>query len=197
METLIALDTWLFLKLNAGVANGFFDWLMPIITNIRHFRIPIIVMLAALALFGGGKGRSAVLLALITLTITDQVSSTILKPWIGRIRPCHVVEGARVITGCGNNLAFPSGHATNTMAAAILFGSIYRRALLPALVLSVLVSYSRIYIGIHYPVDIVGGWIIGGGIAWGIVNLYHKALRQHMEQWRPFRPRLRERQQSG
>ena len=192
MDALIAFDTWLFLKLNAGVANSVFDWLMPIITNIRNFRIPIIAMLAALALFGGGKGRLTVLLAFITLTITDQVSSTILKPWIGRIRPCHVVEGARVITACGNNLSFPSGHATNTMAAAILFGLIYRRALIPALVLSVLVSYSRIYIGIHYPGDMVAGWIIGGGIAWGMVKLYHNVLRRRLERWRLFRPRWRE-----
>lgn len=191
MEHLITIDTWLFLKLNAGVANAFFDWLMPIITNIKYFRIPMIVMLAALAIFGGGKGRSAVLLALITLTITDQFSSTILKPWIGRIRPCHVVEGARVIVGCGNSLSFPSGHATNTMAAAILFGSFYRRALIPALVLSIMVSYSRIYIGIHYPFDIIGGWIIGGGIAFGMVTLYRKALRQQMGRLQIFRPRAR------
>jgi undecaprenyl-diphosphatase len=192
MDTLIAIDTWLFLKLNAGAANAFFDWLMPIITNIRYFRIPMIAMLIALALFGGGKGRSAVLLALVTLTITDQFSSALLKPWVGRIRPCHVVEGARVITGCGHSLSFPSGHATNTMAAAILFGSFYRRALIPALVLSVMVSYSRIYIGIHYPADMFGGWIISGGIALGMVTLYRKALRKELERWRLFRPRTRE-----
>ncbi len=197
MDSLIAIDTWLFLKLNAGAANAFFDWLMPIITNIKYFRIPMIVMLVALALFGGGKGRSAVLLALITITITDQLSSTYLKPWIGRIRPCHVVEGVRIITGCGNSLSFPSGHATNTMAAAILFGAFYRRALIPALVLSVAVSYSRIYIGIHYPADILAGWIIGGGIALGMVTLYRKALRKELERWRLFRPRAREKLSSN
>lgn len=187
MDHLITIDTWLFLKLNAGVANAFFDWLMPIITNIKYFRIPIIVGLIALAVFGGGKGRTAVLLAVITLTITDQFSSSVLKPWIGRIRPCHVVEGARVIVGCGGSLSFPSGHATNTMAAAIFFGSFYRRALIPALVLSIMVSYSRIYIGIHYPADMLAGWIIGGGIAYGMVTLHCKVLRKQMDRLRLFR----------
>ncbi len=191
MDHLIAIDTWLFLKLNAGVANSFFDAIMPVITNIKYFRIPLIVMLIALFIFGGGKGRTAVLLAVITLTITDQFSSTYLKPWIGRVRPCHIVEGARVIVGCGHSLSFPSGHATNTMAAAIFFGSFYRRSLIPALFLSVMVSYSRIYIGVHYPFDMFAGWIIGGGIAIGMVTLHRRILRQHMDRVRLFRPHWR------
>jgi undecaprenyl-diphosphatase len=189
MDSLIGIDTWLFLHLNAGVANSFLDWLMPIVTNLAYYRIPLIAALAALALFGGGKGRSVVLLALITVTLTDQLSTSILKPWIGRIRPCHVVEGVRVITGCGNTLSFPSGHATTSMAVAIFFGFLYRRWLWPLVGLSVLISYSRIYIGIHYPSDMLAGWVIGGAIAWGMVRFYQSFLRQRMERWRVFRPR--------
>ncbi len=184
-----SVDAWVFLRLNADVANAAFDWFMPIITNIRHFRIPLIVTLVALALFGGGKGRSVVLLALILLTTTDQLSSHVLKPWIERVRPCHVVEGARAITGCGNTFAFPSGHATSTMAAAIWFGTLYRHWLWPAVILSVLVSYSRIYLGIHYPFDILGGWMIGGGLALGLLKIYQSVLRERMERLRLFRPR--------
>jgi undecaprenyl-diphosphatase len=189
MEFLNTIDTWLFLRLNADVANGFFDLVMPYYTNIHYWRWPIIVSLAALAVFGGGKGRSVVLMALITLTITDQLSSTYLKPWIGRQRPCHVVEGARFITGCGHSLSMPSGHATNTMAAAILFGLLYRRLLILLLTLSLTVSYSRIYLGIHYPGDILVGWIVGGTIAYGVVKLYEHYLRRDLERWLSFRRR--------
>lgn len=187
MESLINFDTWLLLKLNVGVANGFFDWLMPIVTNIKNFRIPVAAGLVALAFFGGGKGRGAILLAIVTLAITDQMASHVIKPWIGRLRPCHVVEGVRVIAGCGNTLSFPSGHATSSMAAAILFGRLYRRWLWPALGLSLLISYSRVYIGVHYPADIVAGWLLGGSIAWGMVRFYNKALQKYLERWRLFR----------
>lgn len=189
MDGLIAIDTWLFLKLNAGAANPFFDAVMPVITNIKYYRIPILVMLGLLAIFGGGKGRSAVLLALITLTMTDQLSSHVIKPWVARMRPCHVVEGARFITGCGGTFAFPSGHATNTMAAAIFFGLLYRRWWWPAVALSVLVSYSRVYLGIHYPGDILGGWVLGGGIAWLVVWVYERELRAVFQKIRLFRRR--------
>jgi undecaprenyl-diphosphatase len=189
MHFLNAIDTWLFLQLNAGVANGFLDAVMPYYTNIHYWRWPIIVSLAALFTFGGGKGRSVVLLAILTLTITDQLSSTIIKPWIGRVRPCHVVEGARFITGCGHSFSMPSGHATNTMAAAILFGLLYRRILILLLTLSITVSYSRIYLGIHYPGDTLVGWIIGAAIAYGMVQLYERVLRQYLERWLSFHRR--------
>jgi undecaprenyl-diphosphatase len=189
MDGLIRIDTWLFLQLNAGVASSFLDWLMPIVTNLRYYRVPLALGLVALAIFGGGKGRGVVLLALITVTLTDQLASSVLKPWIGRVRPCHVVEGVRAITGCGNTLSFPSGHATTSMAAAIFFGLLYRRWLWPLIAFSVILSYSRVYLGLHYPSDMLGGWIIGGAIAWGMVCLYRSLLRQRMERLRLFRPR--------
>ncbi len=188
MDFLLSVDTWLLLKLNVGVANNFFDWLMPIVTNLKYYRIPIAAGLGALVFLGGGKGRTAVLLLVITVAITDQLASSVLKPLIGRVRPCHVVEGLRAITGCGNTLSFPSGHATSSMAVAILLGLLYRRWLWVLIAYSILLSYSRIYIGVHYPLDILAGWIIGGGIAWGMIGLYHRYLKRELERLRPFRP---------
>jgi len=192
MESLIAIDTWLFLKLNAGAANPVFDAIMPIVTNLKYWRLPILTYLVILAALGGGRGRSAVFIALIAITITDQVSSHVLKDWIGRIRPCHVVEGARNLTGCGNSKSFPSGHATNSMAAAILFGLTFRRWLWAFLFLSILVSYSRIYIGVHYPFDMLGGWLLGGGIAYGMLVLQRRVLQRYLDRLRLFRPRWSE-----
>jgi undecaprenyl-diphosphatase len=181
------LDTWLFLKLNAGAANSFCDWLMPIATELRYHLPFIVVGLLALALFGGGKGRSVVLIALVLVAVTDQTATQLIKPWVGRLRPCHVVEGARVLYRCGKTLAFPSGHATSSMAAAIFFGLMYRRWLWPLVALSVLVSYSRVYLGIHYPLDMIGGWVLGGGLAWGTVRLYRCCLVRWLSRWRLFR----------
>ncbi len=122
LDWIISVDTWLFLKANAGAANALCDWLMPIVTQLRYWRPLIVVGLVALAIFGGGKGRTVVLLSIALLAATDQLSSHIIKPLIGRVRPCHVVEGARVLVRCGNTLSFPSSHAVNSMAAAVFFG---------------------------------------------------------------------------
>jgi undecaprenyl-diphosphatase len=171
-EWVIAVDTWLFLKLNAGVANPVFDWLMPIATEVRYLMWLVVPSLAALAAFGGGKGRSTVLFALILLVSTDQLSSHIIKPLIARPRPCHNVEGARILYRCGRTFAFPSSHAVNSMGAALFFGLLYRRWLWLLIGVAVLNSYSRIYLGIHYPFDMIAGWILGGVMAWGMVRFY-------------------------
>ncbi|MEW5702253.1 MAG: phosphatase PAP2 family protein [Candidatus Zixiibacteriota bacterium] len=187
IHTLTDIDTWLFLKLNAGAANPVLDWLMPIATELRYYLPVIVVGLLALAIFGGGKGRSAVLIAILLIITTDQLASHLIKPLVGRVRPCHVVAGARVLYRCGKTLAFPSGHATSTMAAAIFFGLLYRRWLWPLVALSVLISYSRVYLGIHYPLDMLGGWVLGGGLALGAAWLYRAHLARQLNRWRLFR----------
>ena len=182
-----SIDTWLFLRLNVGLANPVLDRLMPFVTEFRHWLPLIVVVLAALAIRGGGRGRSAILVAILLVVVTDQLSSSLIKPWIARIRPCHVVEGARVIYRCGNTWAFPSSHAVNTMAAAIFFGLAWRRWLWPLVAASVLISVSRVYIGIHYPFDVMGGWLIGGILGWGTYRLWQSHLQRLLNRIPSFR----------
>jgi len=185
-DWLIAIDTRLFLQLNVGSANEFFDWLMPIVTSITYIRYAVAAALIPLVVFGGGKGRSAVLIAIVLVAITDQTASYLLKPLVGRPRPCHDVEGARILTRCGRTLSFPSGHATSTMAAALFFGLLYRRWLWTLIGVSVLVSYSRVYVGVHYPFDLLGGWVYGGLCGLGMISLYRRHLRVLLARWRVF-----------
>ena len=184
---LIQFDTWLLLQLNASVANPFFDWLMPIATELRNWAPLIICGLLGIAVFGGGKGRTAVLLAVLLITVTDQLSSSAIKNMIERPRPCHDVEGIRVLYRCGRTFSFPSSHAVNSMAAALFFGLLYRRWLWGLVTASVIVSYSRVYLGVHYPFDVLGGWILGGSVALIAIWLYHKQVQPFMNRWRFFR----------
>jgi undecaprenyl-diphosphatase len=187
IDALSRADSWLFLTLNAGAANPFFDWLMPIVTEVRNWAPLIIAGLLGIAIFGGGKGRTVVLLSIIMITASDQLASHVIKPLIGRTRPCHDVEGVRLLYRCGKTFAFPSGHATSSMAAAIFFGMIYRRWLWPLVAISVLVSYSRIYIGVHYPFDTAGGWLIGGALAALFLWVYRRWLQPFMNRYHAFR----------
>lgn len=186
IDALSQIDTWLLLRLNAGAANQLFDWLMPLVTELRNWAPFIVGGLLAIAIFGGGKGRTTVLLAVILLTLTDQLSSTVIKNLVERARPCHDVEGVRVLYRCGKTFSFPSSHAVSSMAAAIYFGLLYRRLLWSLVAVSVLVSYSRIYLGIHFPFDILGGWLLGGGLASAAVWVYHRWVQPFMNRFRLF-----------
>jgi undecaprenyl-diphosphatase len=187
IDFLVQLDVWMLLRLNAGAANPFFDWLMPIATELRNWWPLAIGGLLAIAIWGGGKGRVAVLLAIVLFTLTDQLASTVIKNLIERPRPCHDVDGVRVLYRCGKTFSFPSGHAMTSMAAAIYFGLMFRRLLWPLIAASVLVSYSRIYLGVHYPFDMLAGWLFGGGLAGAAVWVYHRWAQPFMNRFRLFR----------
>ena len=178
LDFLINIDIALLKFLNTSLSNRLFDAVMPVITSIDFWRLPLIFTLAGIALLGGRYGLVTVILGVILLTITDQLSSHFLKDLFGRVRPCHELTDIRVLTGCGNTKAFPSSHATNTMAAALFFGYRYRR-ILPELVgFSLLVSYSRVYIGIHYPGDLLAGWVMGAGCAFAVLAVYRLLQRR-------------------
>jgi undecaprenyl-diphosphatase len=187
LESIIRFDTWLFLQLNAGAANSVCDWLMPWVTELRNWFPLIILGLAAVAVFGKGRGRTIVLTAIVLFALTDQVSSHLIKPLVARPRPCHTVEGVRLLYSCGATYAFPSSHAVTTMAAAFFFGLLYRRILWPLFFLSVIVSYSRIYLGIHYPLDTLGGWMIGAAMSLGGVWTYRHHIQPFANRFRWFR----------
>jgi undecaprenyl-diphosphatase len=138
--------------------------------------IPLLVLLVLWMLFRDGRrGRITVLLLLFLIPATDQLSSHALKPLVARPRPCRAeaaIEGVRTHGArCSRRGSFPSSHAANVAAAATLLALRYRRARIPAGLIAFLVGYSRIYLGVHYPSDVAGGWLLGallGGGAAGI-----------------------------
>ncbi len=169
MPFLYSADTALFLFLNRNMANPIFDIVMPFITNAHNWRIPILLMWLSLIIFGRKEGRITAILVVVILVASDQLSSSVIKPWINRIRPCFVVEGARLLINQVKSPSFPSSHAANMAAMAVLFSVKYRRLMALFIAISVTVSYSRIYVGVHYPSDMLGGW--GLGIACSVIIL--------------------------
>jgi undecaprenyl-diphosphatase len=161
LEFLSNIDTALFLFFNVTLANPVTDLIMPVITSDWLLRVLYALAVVLLLIFGNAKLRWAVLFSVLVLIVTDQLSAGLLKPLIGRLRPCHVLENINLLVDCGGGKSMPSSHAANAFGQAVLFAMLYRRWAWLLLVFAGLVALSRVFVGVHYPFDILVGSIIG------------------------------------
>lgn len=170
-------DSYLFFLVNTRFSNGFFDLVMPIITELKYW-IPVLFPLLLFLLFGQkGKHRAIALIMLINVGVTDQISSHIMKPLFQRKRPCCVEPASRNLIGCKDSQSFPSSHAANTAGVAGI--AIFAKGLrtgFPLLLISVIVSFSRVYVGVHYPLDVVVGMLVGILSAWIVIHISRRYL---------------------
>ena len=175
-----ALDLHLFRVINGSLSNTVFDSLMPFITDPDPFVIPLVVLGVGLVVWGGRRGRLLVVMALLLLLVSNAVSE-LLKLGFQRPRPCLVLEAVRLLVGCSeHSFSFPSSHATNVTAQALLFAFFYRPVAVPLFLVAGAVGYSRVYVGVHYPIDVVGGILVG--LACGTVFIL---LTRKVERWLP------------
>lgn len=161
IDFLYSIDVSIFYLINGTLANPLFDKLMPFITEVKNWYL-VYVLLWFIILFKGGKYRIAMAVAMILLvTITDQVSSSLLKNLFERIRPCNALPDVHLLAGCTGSFSFPSSHAVNNFAAAMFFGYFYKHLRWILFSVAAIVALSRIFVGVHYPSDVIGGAIIG------------------------------------
>lgn len=182
MTRLFDLDVQLFVLLNQQWTNGFLDTVMPYLTDFDHWRVPLILVLLAFLAKGNTEVRLGILFAILSVVVADQLSSSGIKPLVERARPFHVIEGTRKLAGA-HGYAFPSSHAANTFAAGVFLALRFRRWW-PILILPALVSYSRVYVGVHYPADVAAGALLGAGVGVLFVGI-DRASRIRLERfWR-------------
>jgi undecaprenyl-diphosphatase len=177
LQNLIQLDTSLFYFFNVKLQNGFFDFLMPILTNLDYWRIPIGLGVILLLIFGKKRGRFAVFLLVLGITLSDQLCNSVIKPLVGRIRPCNILENIHLLVNCTKSYSFPSSHAVNMFAGVTLLSYSYRKIRVLLFIIAVLVSYSRIYVGVHYPFDALAGAILGIFCAFIVITLFKFAQK--------------------
>ena len=159
-------DITLFRLINGQWHSYFLDWFMPFMTDLKNFRYVLPVLVVWVLLREKKAGIVFLVFIGLTLAITDPFSSRLLKEWLGRIRPCHVLEEVRLLTDCNTSYSFPSSHAVNIFAAAFFLSQPLKKLSPLFFGIAGIVGYSRIYIGIHYPLDVIGGATIGLLIAW-------------------------------
>jgi undecaprenyl-diphosphatase len=134
---------------------------MPFITEFKNWRILFFLIILAMLIFGRKKERIAAVLVLVVLALADSSVNLLLKHWFGRVRPCNVFPQVHLLAGCSHSGSFPSSHAANIFATGTILTFFYRRVWLIWLTIAVMVSFSRIYVGVHYPLDVLGGAVYG------------------------------------
>jgi undecaprenyl-diphosphatase len=218
MHWLQTLDTRLFDFINQSLANPFFDWLMPVLSGnggVKGYFLALAIT-AGLALLGFGTRRArlcVVFLAFIVATNDALICNTI-KHAVARPRPFVVLPEARLfgtvgkgyvppeINGNSMEMAYhegryrsmPSSHAANWFAATMALFLFYRKSLWYMLPLAIGVSFSRVYLGVHYPSDVLAGAIIGAGyaiaVAVAIEWLWQSAGKEQWPRWYAKMPSL-------
>lgn len=161
MDFLYSIDLAIFYFINHTLSAGFLDKFFLIITNVNNWYITYVILLGLSFVKGGIKGKLAVIGVLLLIVVTDQLGYRILKEFIARPRPFAVLTDVILPTGPTGTYSFPSNHALNNFAAAMFFYRLYPNLKWALFIAAFFISISRVYLGLHYPSDIIGGALIG------------------------------------
>lgn len=179
IESIQQFDVELFLKINRGLSNGFFDWLMPLMRN-RFFWSPLYLFIVVFCVVQYKKqGYYIIGMVLFTFAMGDLVASRLVKPFVSRVRPCNDLSLANHIihrVPCGSGLSFPSAHATNHFAIAVflifIFYSRWKPILPIGLFWAAIISFAQVYVGVHYPIDVTVGALLGTTIGFATSRIF-------------------------
>ena len=187
-EIFISVDRSLFHFINWTLGNNVFDIVMPFLTDLNKTLLGKFLAGSIWVLLvwkGGKKGRLVAFFLIPLIVLSDQLSSSLVKKIITRPRPCHTIDGIRMVENirllvdCGSGFSFPSSHAVNNFAAASYFSYFYRRWTWAFFTFAALVALSRVFVGVHYPSDIVGGAIIGTACGALIIGIWKIMAKQY------------------
>ncbi len=183
LNTIKEWDSKLFLIINSTLSNSFFDSVLPFCREANTW-LPLYLFLFVFMLMNFGKRAWPwILFIALTITVTDQLSSSLIKYWVARPRPCHdvaLMQHAHLLVGCSPSYSFTSSHATNHFGAALFIYTTlkhhFKKWSYLFLFWAALVSYAQVYVGIHYPLDVICGGIIGSFIGYGMASIFNRRI---------------------
>ena len=188
MDWLVQLDTRLFLAIN-GLHSETWDGIMWWISGKMTWWPFYLILLGFLAWKKRWQLVPMLLFIILVVTLTDQSSVHLFKNVFQRLRPCHdpALEGLvhLVNNKCGGKYGFISSHAANAFGVALLVVLWSRKWWLTVLMLSwaMIISYSRIYLGVHYPGDVLAGGAWGAACGWLVFILFSMVYDRLPRNW--------------
>lgn len=199
------MDQKLLFLINREWTSPVLDWVMAVASSTALWKVPLAVLALAILIGGGFRARAFVIVSVLTFLLSDSVVGYSIKKAVGRLRPYQSEFGVRQIElarpplkglfqpvkerislgteRAGVGSSFPSNHASNNAAVALLAAIFFRRFGWLAFVPAGIVAYSRVYTGVHWPSDVLAGMCLGIGEA-----LLFFVLAESL--WRRFGSRL-------
>lgn len=175
MELIYSFDNAILDFIQTYIRNGFLDFILPIITRLGNEGI--LWILIAIAFLISKKYRTSGVKLAIALLLCLIIGNITLKPLFARTRPFDINTEIELLITKPTDFSFPSGHTMSSFAAAIVIYNANKRMGIVAMILAVLIAFSRLYLYVHFPSDIIAGVIIGvinAIIAIKCVDYYNK-----------------------
>lgn len=180
LDTLLKLDGDILLWLQENVRNTILTPIMKFVTTIGNGGMIWIVF--ALILLAWKKYRLTGAAAAMTLISNLVVINLIVKNLVDRTRPYAMIENLTILVSKPSDSSFPSGHAGHAFGVAIvIFLMMPKKYGIPALILAALISFSRLYVGVHYPTDVLAGIVIGSLMGFLCVKLVNALSASHAD----------------
>jgi len=185
-EWLNACDTALFLQINTKFTNPVFDQVLPLMRNANTW-VPLYLFLIVLSVVNfKSKSFFWIMGAVLTVVLTDQISSSFFKPFFERPRPCNdpiLMSQVRLLLDhCSGGYSFTSSHAANHFGFAvyvfITLRSVFKNWSFLFLGWAAIVSYSQVYVGVHYPLDVLCGGLMGAILGFATSQIFIRRAGQ-------------------
>jgi membrane-associated phospholipid phosphatase len=165
IELLRDLDYLTFHAINTGMANQLLDLLCPVLREKTVWILAYIAIAYFAYVRYGIKVLWLGVIAAVMILLSDQISSSLIKPFFHRLRPCNMpdINGRLVIEHCGSGYSFVSSHAANHFALAtfLSFIAIKKNWIPVAYLWAISIAFSQVYVGLHFPADVAAGGLLG------------------------------------